>query len=66
MRYLIAIFLPPLAILMCGNRVGTAMLNCLLCLLLWVPGVVHACLVISAAQADKRTDRLIRAMERRY
>jgi len=62
MRYLIAIFLPPLGILLCGNRVGTAFFNCFLCLLLWIPGIIHAWLVISGAKADERMAKLAKEL----
>ena len=37
MRYIIAIFLPPLAVFLCGKPLQ-ALLNILLTLLFWVPG----------------------------
>mgnify|MGYP000989551451 CR=1 FL=1 len=64
MRYLIAIILPPLAVLLCGKPVQF-LLNLLLTCLLWIPGAIHACLVVNAHLADKRNRELIRAMERR-
>ena len=60
MRYLLAILLPPVAVLLCGKPVQ-ALLNLGLSLLLWIPGVIHACLVVSNYYADQRTSRLIRA-----
>lgn len=63
MLYLLAIILPPLAVLLAGKP-GQALLNLGLTCLLWVPGVVHALLVVSSHNADKRNDKLIRAMER--
>ena len=60
MRYALAIFLPPVAVLMTG-RAGSAFINLFLTLLFWVPGVLHAWLVISEHKADKRTDKLIKA-----
>lgn len=62
MLYLLALLLPPLAVLLCGKPVQ-ALLNVVLTALFWVPGIVHAILVVNAHLADKRTDRLIRAME---
>ncbi len=61
MRNLLAIIFPPLAVLLCGKPIQ-AVLNCFLTLLLWIPGVVHAILVVNSHLADKRTDRLIRAL----
>ena len=63
MLYLLAIFLPPVAVLLCGKPI-TALLNLLLTLLLWIPGVIHAMLVVNAHYADKRNDKLIKAMEK--
>ena len=61
MRYLIAILMPPLAVLLCGKPFQFIM-NILLTLCFYVPGLLHALLVVSSHLADKRTDRMIRAM----
>lgn len=61
MLYLLAIVLPPVAVLLTG-RPGQAALNLLLTLLLWVPGVVHAVLVVSEHKADRRGERLARQL----
>ncbi len=63
MRYLIAILLPPLAVLLCGKPFQ-AVLNVLLTLCLWIPGAVHAVLVVSSTQADERNKLLIAAMNK--
>jgi len=63
MLYLLAIILPPLAVLLCGKPL-TALLNLLLTLLLWIPGVIHAMLVVNAHYADERNKKLIKAMEK--
>jgi uncharacterized membrane protein YqaE (UPF0057 family) len=55
MLYLIAILFPPLAVLLCGKPFQ-AMLNLFLCLLLWLPGLIHACLVVSQYHADCRSN----------
>ena len=62
MRYIIAIFLPPLAVFLCGKPLQ-ALLNILLTLLFWVPGVIHALLVVNGHLADKRTDRIVKAIQ---
>ncbi|MCB1648282.1 MAG: YqaE/Pmp3 family membrane protein [Pseudomonadales bacterium] len=62
MRYIIAIFLPPLAVFLCGKPLQ-ALLNILLTLLFWVPGVIHALLVVHGHLADKRTDRIVKAIQ---
>ena len=57
---LLAIVLPPLAVLLCGKPIQ-ALLNVGLTILLWVPGVIHAWSVVSDRNADRRTERVIRA-----
>lgn len=61
MRYLIAILLPPLAVLLCGKPFQ-AFLNIFLTLLFWIPGMVHALFVVHSHLDDKRTDRVIKAI----
>jgi uncharacterized membrane protein YqaE (UPF0057 family) len=63
MRYVLAFILPPAAVLLCGKP-GAAFLNLLLTLLGWVPGIIHALIMVSNHKADKRTDRLIKAMKK--
>lgn len=63
MLYLLAIILPPVAVLMAGKPIQ-ALLNLGLTCLLWVPGVIHALLVVNARNADKRNQRVIQAIER--
>jgi len=63
MRYLIALLLPPLAVFLCGKPFQ-GILNIFLCLLFWVPGVIHAMFVVHSHLADKRTDKLIKAMKK--
>jgi uncharacterized membrane protein YqaE (UPF0057 family) len=61
--YLIAILLPPLAVLLAGKPFQ-AILNIPLTLLLWVPGMIHALFVVHNFYADKRQDRLLEAVRR--
>lgn len=61
MRYVIAIFLPPLAVFLCAKPFQ-ALLNILLTLCFWVPGVIHALFVVHNHIADKRTDRIVKAI----
>ncbi len=61
MRYLLAIILPPLAVLLCGKPVQF-ILNFLLTLCFWIPGVVHALFVVNSHLADKRTERIEKAI----
>jgi uncharacterized membrane protein YqaE (UPF0057 family) len=62
MRYVLAILLPPIAVLSCGKPFQ-ALVNLILTLLLWVPGVVHALLVVHEYHEDRRADRVVRAIE---
>lgn len=64
MLYLVAILLPPLAVLLAGKPFQ-AVINVALTLLLWIPGMVHALFVVNNYYADKRTDRLARSMRPR-
>lgn len=60
MLYLLAIVLPPLAVLLCGKPVQALLVNLPLTLLMWLPGIVHAWIVVHGHYADARQDRLIR------
>jgi len=64
MLYLLAILLPPLAIFLCGKPFQ-ALINIPLTILLWVPGMIHALLVVHNHYADIRTERLIEATRER-
>jgi uncharacterized membrane protein YqaE (UPF0057 family) len=61
MRYLLALILPPLAVLLCGKPVQ-ALLNIVLTLCLFIPGVIHALFVVSSHLADRRNRELIAAL----
>ena len=63
MIYLLCIVLPPVAVLLKGKPVQ-ALLNLVLTLCFWVPGVIHAILVVNNANADKRNDRLIKEIRK--
>ena len=63
MRYVLALLLPPLAVLLCGKPFQ-AILNLLLTLCFWVPGVVHALIVANDYYEDQRNDQLIRAVSK--
>ena len=64
MRYLLAILLPPIAVLICGKPFQ-AVINLLLCVLLWVPGVIHALFVAHDYYADQRTKEQVAALRGR-
>ena len=44
---IIAILLPPLAVFLKAGAGKDLLINILLCILLWVPGVLHALYVVS-------------------
>jgi len=53
MLYLLAVILPPVAVLLRGKPFQ-ALINLLLTICFWVPGVIHAWIVINGANKDKR------------
>lgn len=61
MRYLLAILLPPVAVLICGKPFQF-LINLILTFFFWLPGVIHAILVVNSYLADQRTERLERAI----
>jgi len=56
MLYLLAILLPPLAVLLTGRPLQ-AVLNLFLTLLFYFPGMLHAILVVSEYKADQRAKK---------
>ena len=60
MRYFLCL-IPPVAVLACGKP-GQAFFNFILTLLFYFPGLIHAILVVSNYYNDKRTDRIISAI----
>ena len=64
MLYLVALILPPLAVLLCGKPFQ-ALINLILWpLLLHVGAVVHALFVVNNYYADKRNERFLREIRR--
>ena len=53
MLYLLAIVLPPLAVLLTGRPVQ-AVLNFCLLFLFWLPAVIHAFAVVNEHKANQR------------
>ncbi|SEB10935.1 Uncharacterized membrane protein YqaE, homolog of Blt101, UPF0057 family [Thalassobacillus cyri] len=45
LKYILAVLLPPLAVFMAG-RPMTALLNLILTAIFWIPGAIHAVLVV--------------------
>lgn len=55
--YLLAILLPPVAVLICGKPLQ-AFINLILCLILYIPGMVHAIMVVNEYKADRRAEKM--------
>jgi len=64
MMYLLAIILPPVAVLFSGKPVQ-ALLNLILTLFFWLPGAIHAILVVKENKDDKRMQKYINATRTR-
>ena len=62
MRYFLAIILPPVAVLVCGKPIQ-AILNLVLTICFWIPGMIHALFIVHGYNADKRTDRIVDAIQ---
>ncbi|MDG1894807.1 MAG: YqaE/Pmp3 family membrane protein [Fuerstiella sp.] len=56
MRYFLSFLLPPVAVLLCGKPL-LRVLNLILTLLGWIPGVIHALLVVNDHKRDLRLIR---------
>src|ERR1700755_1555148 len=52
LRYFFCIVLPPLAVLLTG-RIASFFLSLILTLLGWIPGIIHACLVVNDYHAEQ-------------
>ena len=60
---ILAIACPPLAVLLCGKPLR-AILAIPLTALFWLPGVIYAWSVINATAADRRTERIVKAVRK--
>ena len=63
MLYLVAVILPPLAVLLCGKPLQ-AVLSIVLSLFFYFPGLIHALFVVNKHYADKRHQEVIRELRR--
>jgi uncharacterized membrane protein YqaE (UPF0057 family) len=63
MRYFLCFLFPPIAVLTTG-RMGSLILNILLTLLFWVPGIIHAILTVNDYYEARRYRRLVRVIRR--
>ncbi|WP_025028722.1 YqaE/Pmp3 family membrane protein [Caldalkalibacillus mannanilyticus] len=60
MLYLLCL-IPPVAVLLTGRPIQ-ALLNFFLTLLFYLPGVIHAILVVNEHKADKRMKKQVKLM----
>lgn len=63
LRYFFCFVMPPLAVLLTG-RLGSFFLSIILTVLGWVPGVVHAIIVVNDYHNEQRAERLARSLSR--
>lgn len=56
-RYFFCVVFPPLAVLLTG-RLLSVLLSLILTPIGWVPGVIHAILVVNDYEADRRLRKL--------
>ena len=63
-RYLLAIVLPPAAVLICGKPIQL-LLSIPLTICFWIPGMIHALFVVSSADENRRFARLEKALRAR-
>ncbi|WP_113805990.1 YqaE/Pmp3 family membrane protein [Bacillus taeanensis] len=63
MLYILAIIFPPLAVLIAGKPFQ-AIVNLILTLCFYVPGLIHALLVVHDRKADKRLKKQMKMMRR--
>tara|TARA_B110000211_G_C13656624_1_gene368304 strand:+ start:168 stop:389 length:222 start_codon:yes stop_codon:yes gene_type:complete len=61
MRYFLTL-LPPLAILTIGFKPFTLILNIILTVCFYIPGVIHALLMVNKYYADSRHKEMLDAM----
>ncbi|SHG81898.1 YqaE/Pmp3 family membrane protein [Ornithinibacillus halophilus] len=59
MMYLLAVVLPPVAVLFSGKPIQ-ALLNLILTLFFWLPGAIHAILVVKDKKDDKRMKKQVK------
>jgi uncharacterized membrane protein YqaE (UPF0057 family) len=62
MRYFLAILLPPAAVLLCGKP-GALILNLVLTVFGYIPGILHAILIVMNTNADARNKKVTKAIK---
>jgi uncharacterized membrane protein YqaE (UPF0057 family) len=59
MRMLMSFLCPPIAVLMCGKWGQGLIVSPLLTLCFWVPGIIHALVVVNNAQKAEREHQML-------
>lgn len=59
MRYVLAIFAPPLAVLACGRVFSGLIVSPILTACFWIPGMIHAWGVVSQTDALEKRGPII-------
>lgn len=62
MNYVLAIFLPPLAVLLEG-KFFQFFLNLFLCFCFVFPGIIHALVVVHNGEKERDTQKLLRGLQ---
>lgn len=63
MRYVLAILLPPIAVLSCGKWFH-ALVNLVLTLCFWLPGAIHAMFVVNDYHRERDLGLMVGALRR--
>ena len=61
--FILCIFIPPLAALISGG-ILSFIFNLILCCLFYIPGVIHAFMVVNNAKAEKRNKKIVDAINK--
>jgi uncharacterized membrane protein YqaE (UPF0057 family) len=64
MLYLVAVILPPLAVLFCGKPFQAILNLVLLFVTVYIGALIHAIFVVHNYYADQRQERLLRDMRK--
>jgi uncharacterized membrane protein YqaE (UPF0057 family) len=63
MLYILALLLRPVAVFIYGKPIQ-GIINIILCLCFLIPGIIHALFFVHNKYEDKRTDKIVKAIEK--
>ena len=63
MPWVFCFVFPPLAVLFTG-RIGAALLDCVLTVFFWIPGVIHALAEVNSVQNARNTNKIVEELRR--